>query len=78
MLIILPNLVVYSEKKLGDLGQVMEDHCYSRRKGDPKDTEVEVDVCVKDDKKNGGKCSKPCLNETSKDTNKTAIVQVTF
>ncbi len=70
------NLVVYSEKKLGDLSQVMEDHCYSRRKSDSKNSGIEVDVCLENDTKNGAKCSKPCLDKTSEDGNKAAVVKV--
>jgi hypothetical protein len=62
-------IIVYSEKKLGDLSQVVKDHCYSRGK---IDSSAKVDVCAENDTKTDAKC----LDKTSEVTNQTTIVKV--
>jgi hypothetical protein len=62
-------IIVYSEKKLGDLSQVVKDHCYSRGK---IDSSAKIDVCAE----NGTKTDAKCLDKTSEVTDQTTIVKV--
>ena len=62
-------IIVYSEKTLGDLSQVVKDHCYSRGK---IDSSANVDVCAENDAKTGAKC----LDKTSEVPNQTTVVKV--
>ena len=57
--------LVDSEKILGNISQVMEDHCYSRKKCDQK----EVDVCVVNDTNSIKQCSS--VGKRSEDIKKT-------
>ena len=70
-------IIVCSVKKLGDLNQVMEDHCYSWVKRDSKD--IKVGFCAENDTKTGTKFSEPGVDKTSNVANNVKVtVQYLF
>lgn len=64
----------FSEKKLGELSQVIEDHCYARKHRGPSEKHVTVDACVENDTKKSEKSLNP--RESCEDVNGTTIVKV--
>ncbi|XP_028401347.1 histone-lysine N-methyltransferase 2A-like [Dendronephthya gigantea] len=67
------EISITCEKKLGELTQVMEDHCYSKNNRGPTEKQVTVDVCVENNTEKSEKSLNP--SESCEDINKTIIVK---